>query len=232
MSKETPVPRQSSLVPVLLVLTATTGIVDAVSYLGMGHVLVANMTGNVVFLGFALAGAAGFSIASFLVAIASFLVGALLGGRLGATLGDNRRRWLVVAAVTQTALATIAAIMTAAGVLNTAGNERLGVIALLGVGMGVQNATVRRLAVPDMTTTVLTMTLTGLAADSTPAGGGNPRPRRRLASVAAMLAGGVAGAALMLHSSAAVSIGVFAAILAVAAAALALTPDQPDNPAA
>jgi uncharacterized membrane protein YoaK (UPF0700 family) len=232
MRKETPVPRQSSLVPVLLVLTATTGIVDAVSYLGMGHVLVANMTGNVVFLGFALAGAAGFSIASFLVAIASFLVGALLGGRLGATLGDNRRRWLVVAAVTQTALATIAAIMTAAGVLNTAGNERLGVIALLGVGMGVQNATVRRLAVPDMTTTVLTMTLTGLAADSTPAGGSNPRPRRRLASVAAMLAGGVAGAALMLHSSAAVSIGVFAAILAVAAAALALTPARPDNPAA
>jgi uncharacterized membrane protein YoaK (UPF0700 family) len=229
MSKESTVQRPSSLVPVLLLLTATTGIVDAVSYLGMGHVLVANMTGNVVFLGFALAGAAGFSIASFLVAIASFLVGALLGGRLGATLGDNRRRWLIVAAATQTALAAIAAILAATGVLSTAGNERLGVVALLGVGMGIQNATVRRLAVPDMTTTVLTMTLTGLAADSTPAGGGNPRPGRRLASVAAMLAGGVAGAALMLHSSAAVSIAVFAAILALAAAALAFTRTQPDN---
>ncbi|MDT4940713.1 MAG: hypothetical protein QOJ34_802, partial [Pseudonocardiales bacterium] len=54
-------------------------------------------------------------------------------------------------------------------------------------------------------------------------------PGRRLASVAAMLAGGVAGAALMLHSSAPVTLAVFAAILAVAASAFALTRNQPDN---
>ncbi len=74
----------SPLVAVLLCLTAATGLVDAVCYLGMGHVLVANMTGNIVFLGFALAGAPWFSIASFLVALRSFVVGAMAGGRIGA----------------------------------------------------------------------------------------------------------------------------------------------------
>jgi uncharacterized membrane protein YoaK (UPF0700 family) len=218
-------PRESSLNAMLLLLTATTGIVDAVSYLGLGHVLVANMTGNVVFLGFALVGAPGFSIASFLVALAAFLLGALAGGRLGAELGADRRRWLVHAAAAQTGLAALAAIAVATGALSTTGNARLGVITLLAVGMGIQNATVRRLAVPDLTTTVLTMTLTGLAADSTPAHGGNPRSGRRIASVAAMLAGGAVGGALMLHTSAATSIAVFATSLAVATAGLACTHD-------
>jgi uncharacterized membrane protein YoaK (UPF0700 family) len=214
--------RQSSLVPVLLLLTATTGVVDAVSYLGLGHVLVANMTGNVVFLGFALVGATGFSIASFLVALAAFLFGALVGGRLGAVLGADRKRWLVVAVALQTGLAAAVSIAVTTGALTTTGHSRLVVIALLAVGMGIQNATVRRLAVPDLTTTVLTMTLTGLAADSTPARGDNPRPGRRIASVAAMLTGGVVGGALMLHSSAATSIAVFAASLAVATAGLGM----------
>jgi uncharacterized membrane protein YoaK (UPF0700 family) len=151
--------RRSTLVPTLLLLTATTGIIDAVSYLGLGHVLVANMTGNVVFLGFALVGATGFSIASFLVALGAFLLGALVGGRLAAALGADRRRWLVLAATAQTGLAAAAAIAVATGALTTTGNARLGVIALLAVGMGIQNATVRRLAVPDLTTTVLTLTL-------------------------------------------------------------------------
>jgi uncharacterized membrane protein YoaK (UPF0700 family) len=43
----------------LMVLTVTTGVIDGVSYVGLGHVFTANMTGNVVFIGFALAGAEG-----------------------------------------------------------------------------------------------------------------------------------------------------------------------------
>jgi uncharacterized membrane protein YoaK (UPF0700 family) len=218
--------RRPTLVPALLLLTATTGIVDAVSFLGLGHVLVANMTGNVVFLGFALVGAPGFSIAAFLVALAAFLLGALVGGRMGAELGADRTRWLVLVATAQTGLAAAAAVAVATGALSTTGTARLGVIALLAVGMGIQNATVRRLAVPDLTTTVLTMTLTGLAADSTAARGGNPRSGRRIASVAAMLAGGAVGGVLMLHSSAATSIAVFATSLAVATAGLACTHDD------
>jgi len=55
--------------------------------------------------------------------------------------------------------------------------------------MGLRNATVRRLAVPDMSTTVLTMTLTGIAADSSLAGGKNTRMGRRVASVVTMIFG-------------------------------------------
>ena len=212
--------RESGIVPVLLLLTATTGIVDAVSYLGIGHVLVANMTGNIVFVGFALVGAPGFSLAALLISLASFLIGALVGGRLGTTFGADPRRLLAAATAAQTVLATAAAIAIGTGTLTTTGAQRFCIIALLALAMGIQNATVRGLAIPDLTTTVLTMTLTGLAADSTLAGGANPRPGRRVASVFAMLAGAASGAALTMHASPAAGIGVVAAALAAATAAL------------
>ena len=60
-----------------------------------------------------------------------------------------------------------------------------------------QNSTVRHLGAPDLTTTVLTLTLTGLTADSALAHGPGARPHRRLGSVAAMLAGAAAGAGLL-----------------------------------
>src|ERR1700676_1971386 len=82
--------RHGPLPMLLLVLTMITGLVDAVSYLKLGHVFVANMTGNVVFLGFAVAGAQEFSIPASLLAIVGFLAGALVGGRLGASLGTHR----------------------------------------------------------------------------------------------------------------------------------------------
>ena len=201
---------------VLLALTAATGLVDAACYLGMGHVLVANMTGNVVFLGFALAGAPGFSIAAFIVALSSFLAGAAAAGRLSVALSDQLRRWLITAAATQTVLVAGAAIATAAGALGPTGLARFAVIGLLGVAMGIQTATARKLAIADLTTTVLTQTLTGLAADSSIAGGDNPRTARRVTAVAAMLAGALIGGTLMVHAgftaTLAVTAGLFAAI--------------------
>jgi uncharacterized membrane protein YoaK (UPF0700 family) len=83
--------------------------------------------------------------------------------------------------------------------------------------MGLQNAAARRLGVPDLTTTVLTMTLTAFAADSTLAGGGNPRPGRRVLAVAAMLLGAATGAFLLLFHGGA------GAVLALALALLAAT---------
>jgi uncharacterized membrane protein YoaK (UPF0700 family) len=71
------------------------------------------------------------------------------------------------------------------------------VIAVLALGMGVRNASVRKLGVPDLTTTVLTMTLTGLAADSRVAGGTGAGSVRRISAVLAMLLGAVAGALLL-----------------------------------
>jgi uncharacterized membrane protein YoaK (UPF0700 family) len=198
---------------VLFGLTATTGIVDAVCYLDMGHVLVANMTGNVVFLGFALVGAGGFSIASFLVALGSFLVGAVAGGRLATLLMSERRRWLVVASSIETVLAAAAAIAVGMGALGPTGAARFGVIALLGAGTGIQNSTVRKLGIPDLTTTVLTLTLTGLAADSSLGGGSNPRVMRRVGSVVMMLVGAVIGGALTVNDGFTTTLAVLAGVL-------------------
>jgi uncharacterized membrane protein YoaK (UPF0700 family) len=187
-----PVPRRT--IVGLLVLTAATGIIDAASVLGLGHVFTANMTGNVVFLGFALGGASGFSIGASLVALVAFMAGALLGGvlvRPGANVRDARRAFavevvaLVAAAIVATTVDTPAA-----------GGGRWALLVLLGAGMGVQNAVVRRLAIADLTTTVLTLTITGIASDSAFAGGDNPRLTRRVASIAVMLAGAIAGARL------------------------------------
>jgi len=211
---------------VLLCLTAATGVIDAVCYLGMGHVLVANMTGNIVFLGFALAGAKGFSVPSFLVALASFLVGATVGGRLGRVLSRQRRRWLTTTSVIQAALAVVAVLAVAAGLLGPTGTVRLWVIALLGAGTGLQNATMRKLAIPDLTTSVLTMTVTGIAADSTLAGGDHPRRVRRVESVVAMLIGALVGAALIVHVGFTPTLGVLAGVLTLVALGFAIVPDE------
>jgi uncharacterized membrane protein YoaK (UPF0700 family) len=73
------------------------------------------------------------------------------------------------------------------------------IIALTGVAMGYRNATIRQLKVADLTTTVLTLTLTGLSADSTAAGGGNTNWPRRVAAVIAIFGGAAIGALLLLH---------------------------------
>ena len=84
-------------------LTIVTGLVDAVSYVGLGHVFVANMTGNVVFVGFALAGAPGLSVPASLAALGAFLIGAIAGGRIGVRLGAHRGRHLQAATATSAA---------------------------------------------------------------------------------------------------------------------------------
>ncbi len=185
-------------VAALLTLTAVTGLVDAVSYLRLGHVFVANMTGNVVFLGFSADPRAGLSAAASIVAIAGFLLGALAGGRAAHALAAARpAHWLAGTFTAEALILAVAAVLIGAGVLPFAGGGKYATIAVLAVALGVQNSTVRHLGAPDLTTTVLTLTLTGLAADSALAGGPGARPHRRLGSVAAMLAGAAAGAGMI-----------------------------------
>ena len=184
----------------LLTLTAVTGLVDAVSFLGLGHVFTANMTGNVVLLAFAVAGAPGLSIARSSSSLVAFLVGAALGGRLGVAMAaTSRRRWLLTVAVSEALLLVIAVIASIGLEVGSATSpSRLyTVIVLTALAMGLRNATVRRLAVPDLTTTVLTLTLTAVAADSSVAGGDNPRIGRRVASVLLMFAGAAVGTLLL-----------------------------------
>src|SRR4051812_13134339 len=210
--------------PALLAgLTVLTGVVDAVSILALGRVFVANMTGNVVFVGFALAGAAGFSLAASLAALAGFVVGARAGGRLIGRYGSDRARLLAVGCGVELVVVAAALTVSAASgsVLSAGGRDT--VAAVLAVGTGIQNAVARRLAVPDLTTTVLTMTLTGLAADTTVNGNRDAAVSRRLGAVVAMLSGAAAGAVLVLHTSATAALACGTALLAVVTVGAALT---------
>jgi uncharacterized membrane protein YoaK (UPF0700 family) len=201
--------------PALLVaLTVVTGLVDAVSYVALGHVFVANMTGNVVFLGFAVAGAAGLSVTASLASLAAFAAGALAGGRIGARLGAHRGRHLRAVTAMGATLAALAVIVSAVVGQPVSSAARYALIAPLALAMGAQNAMARRLAVPDLTTTVLTLTLTGIAADSRLAGGGGGHPARRLISVLAMLTGALVGALLVLHVDLVLPLAIAAVLIA------------------
>jgi uncharacterized membrane protein YoaK (UPF0700 family) len=203
--RQTLVPRgevKHGPLPALLVaMTLVTGLVDAFSYLVLGHVFVANMTGNVVFLAFALAGAPGFSISASLVALGSFVLGSMGGGLLGSRLGQHRGRLLSVAAALQALFLCTAAVLAALSGNPVPAGYSYSLIIVLGIAMGIQNATARKLAVPDLTTTVLTLTIVGVAADSHLVGGSGSRAGRRLISVAAMFVGALAGSLLIFHVS-------------------------------
>jgi uncharacterized membrane protein YoaK (UPF0700 family) len=181
----------------LLLLTFTTGLVDAASYLGLGHVFAANMTGNIVLLGFGLAGSTGLPVVGPLISLGAFLVGAGSGARLGAPLLADHHRGLYAALGIETLLVVAAAVVVAAIDVRVGALSGYVVIGLLAFAMGVRNATVRRVAVPDLTTTVLTMTLTGLASDSRLFGGSGQGTVRRSTAVGAMLAGALGGALLV-----------------------------------
>jgi uncharacterized membrane protein YoaK (UPF0700 family) len=205
---------QRSLLVVLLVLTFLSGVVDAVCYLGLGRVFTANMTGNIVILGFAAAGAPGFSVTASLTSLVVFLAGAIVGGRFTKHV-TPRSRLLTIAIGSEAALVGVAAVIASQVAHVGTGWPRYTVIAFLALAMGIRNSVIRRLAVPDMTTTVLTMTLTGLAADSGLAGGSSPHSVRRTAAVVAMLAGAAVGAALFLHVGAGLPLAISAGLAAL-----------------
>ena len=207
-------PKHGPLPALLIVLTVATGAVDAVSIIALGRVFVANMTGNIAFIGFALAGAPGFSLRASLVALAAFLVGAALGGALITWHRDRHRMGLLrITVAAEVVLLGIATAVIAPEGHTIGSTPRDVAVALAALALGLQNATVRRLAVPDLTTTVLTMTLTGIASDLH--AGNVAVAIRRLLAVAAMLLGAAVGAVLVLHAGAAWGLGLAAALVAV-----------------
>ena len=208
---------EGGISPLLLILTAVSGVVDAVSFLALGHVFVANMTGNIVFVGFAAAGSRDVSLPASLEAIVFFIVGGLAAGRLARFAGPVNTDLVRAAVAVEFLLVAAAAGLSFA--LPGGGAFRYGLIAPLALALGVQNATARRIAVPDLTTTVLTMTLSGIAADSRLAGGTGKRFGWRLLAVGAMLAGALAGALLVLHVAVFAGLLLAALVLGVVAAA-------------
>ena len=214
--------RDGPLPPLLLTLTFVTGLVDAFSYLVLGHVFVANMTGNVVFLAFALAGAPGFSAPASLLALGAFLVGAGFGGRLGSHLGFHRGRLLGVTALLETVLLATGLGLAASSGSPGSGAARYILILLLASAMGAQNAAARRVAVHDLTTTVLTLTMTGIASDSRVAGGQESKLGRRGLAIATMFLGALVGSFALIEVADALTIA-FAVIATSIVAVVALS---------
>ena len=207
---------------VLLVMTAVTGLVDAVSFLSLGRVFTANMTGNIVLLAFATAHVPGLSIARSLTALLAFLVGAILGGRVMTRANaDSQIRYAAQAFLLEVAFLFAASFCSIGyrGDLLEDSFQPFALIALTALAMGTRNAAVRKLAVPDLTTTVLTLTITGIGADSSLANGNNPRLARRVESVAAMFLGAALGAVLI-HYSVSAALWLATAISAMCSAAL------------
>ena len=236
-------PAYGPLPGLLLILTVVTGVVDSISILALGRVFVANMTGNVVFAGFAIVGASGFSLGASLFALAGFLVGAGFGGTMITRVGSDRAALLRAGTAAEVALAAAALVLAAlsgdpgvshgtthiaAGAFGPAVTDALA--AVLATAMGIQNAVARKLAVPDLTTTVLTMTLTGIGADLRAvlrAGATHATATsdliRRLLAIGTMLAGALAGASLTLYVSPVSALALALSLLAMtAAAAMAL----------
>ena len=178
----------------MLILTFSTGVIDAVGYLGLDRVFTGNMTGNVVLLGMAFAGGADLPILRPALALVFFMVGAALAGRVlrkgpEGWSGRTSSKFLTVT-VGLTALAVFVALV------DVTAEESLGSIttSVLATVMGVQAATAKRLKVAEITTVVVTSTITGLASDSRLAGGKSPFWARRASAIALIMAGAVVGA--------------------------------------
>ncbi len=224
-------PPTEKVIPyVLLVMTVVTGMVDAISFLSLGRVFTANMTGNIVLLAFATARVSGLSISRSLTALLAFLVGAILGGRVMArATSATLIRFAAQAFLMEVAFlfaASFCGIGYQADLLKYS-FQSFALIALTALAMGTRNAAVRKLAIPDLTTTVLTLTITGIGADSSLAKGNNPRLAIRVAAVAAMFFGAALGA-VVIHYSISAALCLATAISSACCAALFLvrTPDM------
>jgi uncharacterized membrane protein YoaK (UPF0700 family) len=182
----------------LFALTVATGVVDAVSYLALDHVFTGNMTGNVLFVGFGLAGSGSVPLLNNAVALAGFLLGAMVAGRVvRGRMHEARLPTPHLLLLTGTAAAIIAL-----GVLwlllgTPAGGWLLGLTVLLAAAMGMQAVAARGARISDVTTVVITSTLVNFALDSPLAGGTGEKWARRAAAVLSMGAGGALGAFLV-----------------------------------
>jgi len=202
----------------LLALTFVAGSVDALSYLGLGRVFTANMTGNAVLLGLAIGQTQQLQVAHTAAAIAGFVLGVLTGARV---VGPVRERvvWsrqITLALSLECAVLLVFAIGWWLIGPGSHGAGLIGLILLSGLAMGIQSAVARRLAVPGVATTYITGTITALVAELTAVSGAAGDRRRMSAVIGAMIVGAVTGGlaqAYVRPAAALVPVVVVAAVL-------------------
>jgi uncharacterized membrane protein YoaK (UPF0700 family) len=183
-------------VAALLLLTFATGLADSISILVLGHVFVANMTGNVIFLGFWLAPRTSIDLTAVAVALPTFVCTTILSGRLSRFFGERTRAWITTVLATEIALLAALSILAGAGVLHYHDNTKLIMIGVLAVTFGLQHSSARQFGIRELSTTVLTSTIVSLGMDSRLAGGTGEREKLRLSVVFTMCAGALVGATM------------------------------------
>jgi uncharacterized membrane protein YoaK (UPF0700 family) len=200
--------RHGPLPALLLALTVLGGVVDATSILRLGHVFVATITGNLVFLGLALAGAKGFAVGLSALAIGGFVIGVLIGARACLAAQAHRGRALRNVLVVKLVLGGAVTVVAVLSGSDIPVGARDAMVVMLAASMGAQLAAIRYLKVPDLMTVVLTMTITGALTER---GGGwhDPAFLRRVLALIAFAGGALSGALLVLHvgTAAALSLG-------------------------
>ena len=186
----------------MMALTFATGLVDAVGFLALDRVFVGNMTGNIVILGMAVAGADDLPVLGPAIALGTFTAGAFLGGIF---LRRRRKAWSRAVTSLLTAEAVLLGVLGLAFLVpawRDAAALQLAASSITAAVMGVQAAVARSLAVTDMTTVVVTSTLTSLASESLIKAGVKGLWNRRFAAIATLFAGALVGAALLMFGPA------------------------------
>lgn len=180
----------------MLLLTFATGLADSISILALGHVFVANMTGNVIFLGFWLAPSTTIDLTAVAVALPTFLCTTIVSGRLARHFGIRTRTWITTLLATEIVLLVALATLAGTGLLRYQGNSKLIMIGILAVTFGLQHSSARQFGIQELSTTVLTSTIVSLGLDSRLAGGTGERRRLRIGVVATMCGGAFFGATM------------------------------------
>lgn len=206
----------------LFVLTVATGVVDAVSYLALDRVFTGNMTGNVLFVGFGLAGSGSVPLLNNAIALAGFLAGAILAGRIvrGRTHATRLpSSHLALMTATASAILVLGLVWLLTGTPTS--GWLLALTGMLAAAMGIQAVTARGARISDVTTVVITSTLVNFALDSPLAGGSGEKWARRAGAVISMGAGGALGALLVTAWSGAGALLVAGACMALGTTTLA-----------
>jgi uncharacterized membrane protein YoaK (UPF0700 family) len=204
--------RHGPLPALLLALTVLAGVVDAVSILRLGHVFVATVTGNLVFLGLAAAGAKGFAVGTSALAVGGFLIGALIGGRACEAASSHRGRALRNVMSVKLCLAGVVTLIAVLTGPRFSRGAQDAMVVLLAVSMGDQLAAIRFLKVPDLMTVVLTLAITGVITERK-RGWRDPAMLRRGLALLAFALGALSGALLVLNVSVAAALGLGLAII-------------------
>jgi uncharacterized membrane protein YoaK (UPF0700 family) len=187
---------ERSTVAALLLLTFATGLADAISILVLGHVFVANMTGNVIFLGFWLAPKTNIDLTAVSVALPTFVCTTIVSGRMSRHFGERARPWITTVLATEIVLLVTLSILAGTGVLHYHDNTKLIMIGVLAVTFGLQHSSARQFGIQELSTTVLTSTIVSLGLDSRLAGGTGAREKLRFSVVFTMCAGALVGATM------------------------------------